>query len=172
MSMRRNVYIKAEQIARFIIGGTPLTQIALKMGMSYEGLRRIIATDEYQEIEHEVKSRVLGVMDAKLDARTDMRQKLSDEMEDDAVPEAFRILIDNVKKKKDLKAALEVLDRDPRRQFAKGAAAAAAAQSAVQQPQAARPQIDRAALSQAMSEADITHTLLKNQKDEVKPAEA
>jgi hypothetical protein len=169
--VNRNVQIKAEQIARYIVGGAPLTRIAIEMGMSYDGLLRITKTDEYRQIEDEVRSRVLGQMDAKLSQRIDLRQQMADEMEDDAVPEAFKILLDNMRKKRDLKSALEVLDRDPRRQFAKGASNAQA--QAQQQPSGViRPPIDRSALTQAMADADITHALLNKQKDDSKPAQA
>ena len=110
----------------------------------------------------------LGALDATLAKRADLRKKMADDMEDDAVPEAWKIVLDNLRKKRDLKTALEILDRDPKRQFAKGAANAGAV--AAQTP--ARPAIDRNALSQAVQEADITHSMLEKNKQVAKPAEA
>lgn len=136
--------------------------------MSYDGLLRITKTPEYQEIEDEVKGKVLGQMDAKLAARADLRQRMADEMEDDAVPEAWQIVIDNLRKKRDLKTALEVLDRDPRRQFAKGAAATKQPDQAAVQ----RPTIDSGVLAEAVKQADITHTILEKDRLTVKPAQA
>lgn len=169
--MNRNVKLKAEQIARYVVGGCPLTRVALEMGMSYDGLLRITRTQEYLDIEDEVRRNVLGAMDAKLAARADLRQKMADEMEDDAVPEAFKIVLDNLRKKRDLKTALEVLDRDPRRQFARTNQNADAAGKTASAPAAVqRPPIDSTALAEAIKEADITHTLIERTKQ--KPANA
>lgn len=165
--MNRLVYIKAEQIARLVVQNVPATKIALKMGMSYDGVLRIMKTEEYLQIESEVRAKLLGEMDAKLMQRADIRSKMEDEMEDDAVPEAWKIVLDNLRKKRDLKTALEVLDRDPKRQFAKGAANAQA-----QQPAAQRPSIDSNALAQAVKDADITHGMLTKNSSQQKPAEA
>jgi hypothetical protein len=94
---------------------------------------RITKTPEYQDIDAEVRRSALGSMDATLARRTDVaeiREEIRDEMEN-AVPEAWRVLIHNLRQKRDLKAALEILDRDPQRQFAKGS----------QGPGSQRPQI-------------------------------
>lgn len=162
--MNRFVKIKAEQIARHVVNNVPLTKIALAMGMSYDGLLRITKTIEYQEIEADIRAQHLGQLDAKLAARVDLRQKAADEMED-AVPEAMQVLLDGLRKKRDLKSALEVLDRDPKRQFAKGASAAKPAETV-------RPSIDSKVLAQAVKDADITHSILNKQVQSTKPAEA
>jgi hypothetical protein len=128
--MNRQVYIKSEQIARMVVKGWPLTRIAVEMGMSYDGLIRITRQPEYLKIEEAVRLQVTGKMDARLDKRAQMEQ----EFEDDAVPEAMKVLLENLKKR-DLKAALEVLDRDPKRQFAKGAKAPTTATSIPTLPQ-------------------------------------
>jgi len=167
--MNQTVKLKAEQIARLVVQGVPKSRIAIEMGMSYDGLIRITKTDEYLMIEQDVQGRMLGQMDAKLAQRADLRKKMDDEMEDDAVPEAWKIVLDNLRKKRDLKTALEVLDRDPKRQFAKGAAGAQAQAQAAAAP---RPVIDSAALSQAVADADITHELLQKDKLKTKPAQA
>jgi hypothetical protein len=166
--MGSNVRIKAEQIARLVVQGVPKSRIAIEMGMSYDGLIRITKTDEYLMIEQDVQSRMLGQMDAKLAQRADLRKNMADEMEDDAVPEAWKIVLDNLRKKRDLKTALEILDRDPKRQFAKGAAGA----TQQKEPEVVRPTIDRNVLSQAMAEADVTHSLIEKDRLKVKPAEA
>jgi len=166
--MNSTVRLKAEQIARLVVQGVPKSRIAIEMGMSYDGLIRITKTDEYLMIEQDVQGRMLGQMDAKLAKRADLRKQMGEEMEDDAVPEAWQIVLDNLRKKRDLKTALEILDRDPKRQFAKGAAGANAAQGATPQAPAVRPSIGSNLLSQAMADADITHDLLKKQK----PADA
>jgi hypothetical protein len=167
--MNQNVRLKAEQIARLIVQGVPKTKIAIEMGMSYDGLCRITKTEEYLMIEQEVQGRMLGQMDATLAKRADLRSKMADEMEDDAVPEAWKIVLDNLRKKRDLKTALEVLDRDPKRQFAKGASGAAA-QPAAQPPPV--PSLDKNVLAQAMVDADITHDLLQKTSSPNKPAQA
>jgi hypothetical protein len=175
--VNRTVRIKAEQIARFVVNSVPLTRIAVEMGMSYDGIVRICRTREYLEIEEEVRGKLLGQMDAKLSKRADLRASMAEEMEDEAVPEAWKIVLDNLRKRRDLKTALEILDRDPKRQFARGAAGAGAgAQAQAANPEAVRPAIDSVALAQAVREADVTHTLIKQaeqiKKNEVKPAEA
>jgi hypothetical protein len=167
--MHRQVEIKAEQIARMIVKGMPGTKIAIEMGMSYDGLQRILKQPEYLEIEQRIRTGVT----AKMDARLDKRAEMSDEVED-AVPEAMSVLLDAVRKKRDLKAALELLDRDPGRQFAKarpgamqplfGGASAAASTGPL------AGVLPREALTQAVRDADLTHSILQNAAN--KPAEA
>jgi hypothetical protein len=113
--MNRQVYIKAEQIARMRVKGIPMTRICIEMGMSYDGLVRITRAPEFLQIEDMVRQQVTGKMDARLAQRAAMEDEVVD-----AVPEAMKVLLEEVKKKKNLRAALEVLDRDPQRQFAKG----------------------------------------------------
>jgi hypothetical protein len=137
LQMNRQVYIKAEQIARFIVKGIPITRIAIEMGMSYDGLIRITRQPEYLAIEDSVRQQMVAKMDQRLAKRAEMdlkREAIEEDMEE-AVPEAMRILLDNVTKKRDLKSALEILDRDPQRQFAKGNKPVQA-----QQPPATLPQ--------------------------------
>jgi hypothetical protein len=122
--MNRQVYIKAEQIARMMVKGWSKSKIAVQMGMSYDGLIRITRDPRYLEIEQAVRNQVTGKMDQVLDKRASM----SDEIED-AVPDALRVLLDQVRHKHDLRAACEVLDRDPKRQFAKNPNARAGPQA-------------------------------------------
>ena len=149
--MIHRVVIKAEQIARMVVKGLKGPQIAIEMGLSYDGLQRILRQPEYLKIEERVRAEVLG----KMDARLAQRAQMSTEMED-TVPEAMRILIEQVTKKRDLKAALEVLDRDPRRQFAKS-------RPAVTDPDG-NPKMAPDALSSAMKDADLTHQILQGQQ--------
>jgi hypothetical protein len=160
--MNRQVEIKAEQIARMIVKGMQGSRVAIEMGMSYDGLQRILRQPEYLEIEERIRKGVLDKMDARLEKRAEM----SDIVED-AVPEAMQILIDNVKKKRDLRSALELLDRDPKRQFAKS-------KQINNDPLSAGPQIATETLSAAIKEADITHSILERHQQNPlsKPAEA
>lgn len=112
--MNRQVIIKAEQIARMVVKGIPLSRIAVEMGMSYLGLRRITMQPEYLKIEEAIRNEVTSKMDARLAKRAEMEDDV-----DDAIPEALSILLDGVRKKRDMRAALELLDRDPSKQFAK-----------------------------------------------------
>jgi hypothetical protein len=159
--VNRQVEIKIEQIARMVVKGMKLTQIAIEMGMSYTGLVAITRRPEYLTIEEQVRTGTVGKMDARLAKRAQMEIEV-----EDTLPDAMRVLIEGVTKKRDLKAALELLDRDPRRQFAKGAAGAS---QAAQQTgaQAAATAISSEALATAVRDADLTHQILKNQTTSV-----
>lgn len=172
MSMNEDSRKKAEQICRMLWQGYGRAQTARMMGMSYEGLLRITKTEEYREIDEIIRQQVLGGMDATLARRTDIRNvrdELRDEMED-AVPEAWRVLIQNLRHKQNLKAALEVLDRDPERQFSKTGAGLRPVQN-TNIGVGVQVQIDSQALAQAIQEADRTHELI-NRAGKSKPAEA
>jgi hypothetical protein len=152
--MQRRVTIKAEQIARMVVKGMKGTQIAIEMGMSYDGVTRILRNPDYLRIEEQVRNGVLGGMDARLDARAQMGVEV-----EEAVPEALGVLLEAVKKKRDLKAALELLDRDPQRQFAKAKPQAIAA------PTPGLGSLPSDALAQAIEDADLTHSILQTTKD-------
>lgn len=116
--MQSKVQIKLEQIARLRVAGAKDTKIAEQIGISYGGLTRIIALDEYKEVEDRVATEVLGHMDAALvDSRTQLirRQKVEALREEirNTIPDALTNLLDAVKTKRDLRASLELLDRDP-----------------------------------------------------------
>jgi hypothetical protein len=163
--MQRRALIKAEQIARMVVKGMKGTQIALELGMSYDGVTRILRNPDYLRIEEQVRSGVIGKMDARLDRRAEMGEEV-----EEAVPEALAVLLDAVKKKRDLKAALELLDRDPQRQFAKSKPANAGATPFDQKQHSSLPSD---ALDQAIKDADLTHNILKsNPQQPTKPAEA
>lgn len=151
--MNRRVEIKAEQIARMVVKGWKGTQIAIEMGMSYDGLQRILRQPEYLAIEQRVRQEVLGRMDARLAKRAALEEEV-----EDCVPEAMRILIDQVTKKRDLKAALELLDREPRRQFSKGKPGAQADAGGV------APGLGNEALGAAIKDADLTHSLIQKKQ--------
>lgn len=145
-----------------IVKGLPKTRIAIEMGMSYDGLMRITRDSGYLTIEENVRKGVTDKMDARLDRRAAMECEV-----EDAVPEAMRILLDQVIQKRDLKAALEVLDRDPRRQFAKSRGGEAV------NPLQSGPALTGDQLANAVRDADITHQILEKQhQPAVKPAEA
>lgn len=147
--MNRQVEIKAEQIARMIVKGLPKTKIAIEMGMTYDGLQRITRCPEYIAIEDRVRNSLTGKMDARLAQRARMEADV-----EDAIPEAMQILLDNVRKKRDLRAALEVLDRDPSGQFTKRKAPSAPNESLA-------TGISSEALATALKEADVTHKIIQ-----------
>jgi hypothetical protein len=97
-----------------IVKGFSKSKIAVQMGMSYAGLVRITLDPEYLKIEQAVRNQVLGKMDSVLDKRAAMENEIND-----TVPDALRLILDGVRQKHDLRCALEVLDRDPKRQFSK-----------------------------------------------------
>lgn len=158
--MNRQAQIKAEQIARMIVKGMKGTRIAVELGMSYDGVQRILRHPEYLKIESEVRTGVLSKMDARLDKRASMSEEV-----EDAIPDALAVLLDAVKKKRDLKASLELLDRDPNRQFAKNKQSTIAAQP----PATPTLGLSDDALNEVMKQADITHNILQSPG---KPAEA
>jgi len=159
--MNRQVLVKAEQIARMVVRGLPLTKVCIEMGMSYEGLVRITRHQEYLQIEEHVRNAVVGQMDARLAKRAEMETEV-----EDAVPEALQVLLDNLRKKRDLRAALEVLDRDPAHQFSKA--------SRTQPFDAQTPQMSSEALADAIKQADTTYDMMKRASalDSQKPTEA
>jgi hypothetical protein len=158
--VNRQVEIKAEQIARMVVKGLPRTKIAIEMGMTYDGLTRIFRCEEYIEIETRVRSELLGKMDQRLAQRARMECEI-----EDAVPEAMQVLLDNVRKKRDLRAALEVLDREPSGQFSK---------SRRDERAELKPGISSEALANALKEADLTNKIVKHASvlDASPPAEA
>jgi hypothetical protein len=163
--MQRRLIIKAEQIARMVVKGMNSSRIAIEMGMTSEGVSRILRNPDYLAIEESVRKGTLAKMDARLEKRAEMGEDV-----EDAVPEALALLLEAVRKKRDLKAALEVLDRDPQRQFAKG--------NASRNAQAASPtatptlgSLPADALDQAIKDADLTHNILQTTQA-AKPAEA
>ena len=146
--MNRQVEIKAEQIARMVVAGMKHTRIAEQMNLSYSGLKRILECSDYLEIENRVRKTVVTQMDAKLAQRAQMQNDL-----EDAVPDALKVLVDQVRVKKDLRAALEILDRDPSRTLTKS--------NGVKLDPNAQPQsMPQAIMDNTLKEAEKTRDML------------
>lgn len=112
------VQMKLEQIARLRVAGNKDLAIAEEIGLSYAGLARILALPEYKECEARVHDELIGKMDNALaDSRTELiRKKKAEALKQqirDAVPDALQNVLDAVQQKRDLRASLELLDRDP-----------------------------------------------------------
>jgi hypothetical protein len=151
MASSKAVVEKAEEIARQLLKGRSPQSTARQMGMSYEALVRITATAEYQEIEAGV-AKTLGEKAIKVGPRT----RIQEEMEE-LIPQAFRVLQEKLEKR-DLKAALEILDRDPERQLAKGRDGG---QPAAPTSTGVKVHIDSKALAQAVKDANETYELVE-----------
>lgn len=120
--MTPKVKIIIEQLARMRVAGIRDNIIAAKLGMTQSGLSRILALPEYKELEEAVLMGTVSKMDQALAGRADaMKDYLRQ-----GVPVALRALVETVSQTKDLRARLsaasELLDRDPDRNFVKGAA--------------------------------------------------
>lgn len=115
--MKVRTKIKVEQIARFRIAGIKDRRIAELVGLSQSGLSRILATQEYRDLEEQLLTGQITDMDVALSGKVDeIRKQLAA-----GVPAAIRTLLDACTQRRDLKAALiasrEILDRDPQRAF-------------------------------------------------------
>jgi len=108
-----------------------------------------------------VRNAVVSKVDAQLAKRAEMGTEV-----EDAVPEVLQVRLDNMRKKRHLRAALEVLDRDPAHQFSKT--------PRTQPVDAQTPQMSSEALADAIKEADITYNMMKyaSALDSQKPTEA
>lgn len=180
--MNRQVQIKSEQIARWVIAGRKGTWIAEQLGMSYAGLMRIYSNPEYREIENDVRQRVLGQMDTTLDKsrtiddpmaardreRASARAKIREDYEDNAVPAALQVLVDKVKKNNDLTAAIAILDRDPSAQFVKQSPKPASPQ---QSQTVAPATLPPSVLDATVTEADLAQSVIMRSQQQ-RPAEA
>lgn len=115
--MTTKVQIAMEQIARMRIAGIRDGVIAAKLGYTQSGLSRILALDEYKELEEALLQGHLSKMDKQLAGNVDALAKHFEL----AVPAALRTLFDTVVQRRDLRAALsaasEILDRDPKGTF-------------------------------------------------------
>lgn len=161
--MQSKVLAKIEQIARYRVLGKKDSWIAQVIGMSCGGLSRILATDEYRQIEASVRQQLIGKMDNALEQQRVqiMRQQLAD-----AVPDALKFIIDTCRQGQDMRArmaaAKEVLDRDPQRLFSKGSTNR---EDTTQSPSNLPPEF----LATAQSESDKAVDILARV---TKPAEA
>jgi hypothetical protein len=119
--MTPRVKIIIEQLARLRVAGIKDNIIAAKLGMTQSGLSRILALPEYQDVEAAVLQGTVSKMDAALAGRADALKEYFKQ----GVPVALRALVESVTQSRDLRArisaAAELLDRDPDKQFVKGA---------------------------------------------------
>lgn len=118
--MTPRVKIVIEQLARMRVAGIRDNIIAAKLGMSQSGLSRILALQEYQDVEAAVLSGTVSKMDASLAGRADLLKAYARQ----GIPVALRALVEACTQSRDLRArisaASELLDRDPDKLFAKG----------------------------------------------------
>lgn len=158
---RRSIEIKAEQVARMRVAGLAPHEIAKQLNMTRHGLDRVLHCPEYIQIEDQVRKRVNTKMDEMLDRRAEMKKAV-----EEAVPEAIELLLAAMREKHDIRAALELLDRDPKRDFVKA--------SRTQPVEEQRIGISSQALASAVRDADLTHKIMEQASsiDGQKPAEA
>lgn len=151
--MTSKVKIIIEQLARMRTAGIRDNIIAAKLGMTQSGLSRILALPEYKELEESVLMGVVSKMDSALAGRADLMKDYLRQ----GVPIALRALVETVTQTRDLKARLsaasELLDRDPDKNFVKGA---------VRQEDNA-PQISEAMLDAITAPADAVATSVASQ---------
>jgi hypothetical protein len=110
---------RMEKIARLRAAGIKDARVAQLVGMTAQGLARIVSLPEYQNIEKNVLATVVNLLD---DALADNVNACRDHFAN-AIPAAMRAVVDTLHQSKDLRsrldAAREVLDRDPSRTFVK-----------------------------------------------------
>ena len=109
----------AELIAQLVVAGVARPKIARSLDMTYLALDRIMSTPEYHAMENRIAARTKKKMEELADARLEKRLGLKVEVED-AVDEALRVLLAKLNdpdSKEQLRAALEILDRDPLHDF-------------------------------------------------------
>lgn len=111
--------MRIAQIARLRVAGQRDSVIAQAVGLSPQGLARILSLPEYKDAEDCVLRGVITDMDQALAGRADLLRKQFQV----GVPLAMRTLLDAVQQRRDLRASLEaareILDRDPDRVFVK-----------------------------------------------------
>ncbi len=118
--MKATILYKLNQIARLrLFSGMKDGSVATLVGLTQSGLSRIIALPEYQEIERQLLEGGITKLDEAVAEKHEEMKKLFAP----AVPAAMRTLIEVVTQRRDLRAAvaasIEVLDRDPDRNFTK-----------------------------------------------------
>lgn len=129
--MKATILYKLNQIARLrLFSGMKDGSVATLVGLSTSGLSRIIALPEYQEIERQLLDGGITKLDEAVAEKHEEMKKLFAP----AVPAAMRTLVEVVTQRRDLRAAvaasIEVLDRDPDRNFTKASRHDAEAQRA------------------------------------------
>ena len=171
MAMMKETRKRAETLARLLWFGYGPERAAKMMGVHYTTVHRLTQRPEYPQIEEDIGEELMGKAGLHLKHRSDatkMREKLNQAMEE-AIPKAFGILMKELDDKPSRGIACEVLDRDPKRQFAKGS-------SGTHQPTpqvGVQVNIDSQALASAIHEADKTHEMMeKSMKLYLKAGEA
>lgn len=99
------------------MGGVKDAQVCQFLNISQGGLSRIVALQEYKDIEAAILNGYITKVDEALAGKVElMRAHFSV-----AVPAAMQTLVEAVKQRRDLRAAIaaskEILDRDPDRTF-------------------------------------------------------
>lgn len=120
MPASTRLQIKMQQIARMRVTGIKDVVIASTLQLSNSGLQRILRLPDYIELEEAILNGHLSKMDETMSQNLHaMKTEMSY-----AVPLALRTLVDACAQKRELRtaiaAAAEILDRDPKRTFAKG----------------------------------------------------
>lgn len=151
--MQSRTYIKLVQIARLRCMGWKDDVICNHLGLSRSGLSQITSRPEYKDVENSVLEGKVSKMDELLAGQVEEQKRVMEV----AVPMALRALVDNVAQRKDLracmKAAEEILDRDPKRTFAKQSRTVSDSQL---------PSIGDADLSKLILDADNVVSQVKN----------
>jgi len=152
--MNRQNEMNAELIAQLVVAGVERPKVARSLDMTYPTLDRIMSTPEYQAIEDRVAGRTKKKMEELADERLKTRLGLKVEVED-AVAAAIDVLLRKLRKndKDQLRAALEILDRDPLHQFTKASRQADSRDNA--------PQLSDEAFAEAVKEAAITRKIVE-----------
>lgn len=153
LAFNQQAVLKAEMIAHMVMAQLTPYKIAQAMGMTLYGLKQIMIRPEYQEIEDRVAGRAQKKVEEASDRNLERRMALKVEVED-AVSEAVGLLLKTLREKNDLRAALEILDREPQHQFSK----ASRSQTEAKAPST----ISSAALADAVREADITSKIMRS----------
>jgi hypothetical protein len=116
------VDLRIPQIARMRVAGQKDAVIAGAVGLTPQGLARILSLPEYKDVERAVLTGTVTKMDMALAGN---RAALCQEFKV-GVPLAMRTLLEAVQQRRDLRASLEaakeILDRDPDRVFTKSRA--------------------------------------------------
>lgn len=119
MPASSRLLLKMEQIARFRVAGAKDVAIARQLNLTNSGLQRILRTIDYLEIQQNVLGCQLDKMDVVLNENVGLMRKTFDT----AVPAALRFMVEQVKQKRDLRAAMKaaenILDRDPEGRYVK-----------------------------------------------------
>ncbi len=119
MAAHEKVRYKMEQIARYRVAGMKDAEICRIVGYTPQGLARVVALADYEEISAGVQASLLGKMDATL-----AQQRC------DPLTQQLQALVESVTQTRDLRcrmeAAKQILDREPQRRFTQASRASAA----------------------------------------------